>query len=123
MQQQVTEEDPLPSLEEEEDLHSLRMELVEEARQQVQLLESLVKCPGWDELVRVIKAMMEINIVKLTTEPAMSMDSIVAQEFLKGEVAGWRRVMELPEELIDSSGSVVEEHKRRRAEEREDGDE
>jgi len=64
--------------------------------------------------------MMDINIIKLTTEPAMSMDSIVAQEFLKGEVAGWRRVMELPEELIDSSGSVVEEHRRRKAEEREE---
>ena len=67
--------------------------------------------------------MMEINIIKLTTEPAMSMDAIVAQEFLKGEVAGWRRILELPSELVDSSESLLEEYRQERREERENGDE
>lgn len=66
--------------------------------------------------------MFDQNSGYLVTTPSMSMDHALAGEFLKGECAAWKRVLELPEELMESSQLVVDEF-RNVKEEEEDGDE
>ena len=77
-------------------------------REQRSKFRSLVQHPGWEELVRVATAqalMREGPVLRVPTTP----ENLGQHNFEKGEAAGMRALMLLPQTVIESANSRLNE--------------
>jgi len=63
-------------------------------------LEGLVKSPGWGLLRKVAEEQVRLRERHILLKPLTGLDGVPAQEFEKGEVAGLRLLLTLPENMI-----------------------
>lgn len=74
---------------------------------ELQELRNLVKLKAWDRLAKTAKAQVETRTNKVMLNACEGLDATLEQEFEKGECAGIRLFMELPEVRIDEIENLL----------------
>ena len=86
------------------------------AREQKDLLQGLVNTAGWFAYKLVMEAQYDARVQQIMLKPATP-DTVLEQEFLKGEAAMIKTALLLPEAFIESDAVTLG----RRGEDDEDG--
>lgn len=81
----------------------------EEAREAIRSLKELRDHPGWHILCRIAKVQMDARINTLILTPRTDMKSEWEKEFSKGEVAGMKFILAIPESELDTLEAMKEE--------------
>lgn len=81
--------------------------------QELGALQELLSSPGWDLLVEVVEAQTSIRKDVILLTALETSDKVYAQEFMKGEVAGMRLLVQLPKDIVDSTQAKIAELKQR----------
>lgn len=63
-------------------------------------MASLVQSPGWAVLREIVNGQAGSREGKILRSPVTSMEAALAQEFMKGEAAGMRTILTIPEDYL-----------------------
>ena len=94
---------------------ALEPEQVTEARQEAQQLQELLVSPGWAVLVRVANAQINNRRGPYMRAPLKS-DTMLEQQWTLGEASGIEIFIRLPDTIVESHKSIIEENDRAVAE-------
>ena len=82
-----------------------------EAIQQRNGFRELLRSEGWDALTKVLEAQIEQRRNTFELVSLESLDQVYAQEFLKGELAALRLILQLPQDALDDAQAVIDSTK------------
>lgn len=78
----------------------------------------LLSSPGWAVLCNLVQPLIQERLDYILMHPLKSMDDALGQEYLKGEAGGWKFMLELPRQEVESAEAIVDLFKKQRLEER-----
>jgi hypothetical protein len=81
---------------------------VEQTRDAIRALKELRSHPGWDIIRRIVNSQITSRIDSYILQPRKDMASEWEKEFQKGEVAGMRFILALPEQELDTLEALKE---------------
>ena len=87
-------------------------QLEEAAPSQLAALRQLLKSPGWELLVKHAQAQIQTRTDTVILTPLESTGKVTQQEFQKGEIAGMRLLIALPESLIETVKAILDKQQR-----------
>ncbi len=80
-----------------------------EIEKEINILSDLVEHSGWNMLRDVAEVHQQQRIVGLIGSPLESLDGALAQEFMKGEIAGVATFLSIPETTLEGARAKRDE--------------
>ena len=84
-----------------------RAQLQEEILSLLGQFRSLVKSRGWEQLVEYGNAQVAFRTNELILNPSTSLADLANQEYLKGEIAGIRLFLSMPDTIIEANKAYL----------------
>jgi hypothetical protein len=82
-------------------------EAMEEDRETQQLMSSLLKNKGWQALAGMLTADLAARRNEYELNESTGMDAMISREFLRGEIAMLRTMLQLPTDLKEGADAAL----------------
>ena len=86
-------------------------EILRDAQEQLAQLQGLLKLASWHTLHALAQQQLTTRIDAVILNPASGADGVYAQEYMKGEIAGIKLFLQMPQLLIDQLQSDIDQMK------------
>lgn len=95
---------------------------IERADQAVVALRQLLASEGWKAYIAIVEKQQIARLDAILLTPLQGVDAAFEQEYKKGEIAGMRTAISLPETMVETLTEALAEARSQREAEAEKGD-
>lgn len=72
------------------------------------LYQNLVKSPGWEQLAKYVQDQIDQRRNQLELTPHTELGGVLMDQYLKGEIAGLRLFLSIPDTVIQESKAIID---------------